>query len=104
MVFFLSLFISFFLPTDWRVVVTWAGFLGVRGGTVEFCNDILALFFPSVLLRITWYFLFRTLFTFFFAGERGLGWLAGWQAVKRFFSSFFFSFFILFDSGGFVCY
>lgn len=30
-VFFLSLFISLFLPTDWRVVVTWAGFLGMRG-------------------------------------------------------------------------
>lgn len=30
--FFLELFISFFLPTDWRVVVTWAGFLGVQAG------------------------------------------------------------------------
>lgn len=72
---------------------------------MEFCNDILALFSSSVLLRITWYFLFRTLFAFFFC--RGAwtwlaGGLAGCKALFLLLSSFLF--FILFDSGGFVCY
>lgn len=35
--------VFFLLPTGWRVLATWAGFLG--GETVEFCDDILTSFF-----------------------------------------------------------